>query len=228
MAVTFDAAYAVNGLSAYASVHHPEHVTIVDDPVLGARRKVARLETHNTDLGPTANPRTQLDPPRVIQPESDYWYGFGVYFPDDWPDLPAGAWLTLAEVYGPPYAGSSPFRLAQVDGRLAAIRNATFGSDTVWSLPLRRGIWHDFALHSLLTPDPELGFYSIWLNTGGGWQRQFYRHFQTQDGSNGGGANGPQLKNYRKVDVLPDPHACYFAAHRVGTSNKDVDPRSYG
>lgn len=192
-----------------------------------------RLETYNTDLGPTENPRTQVNSPTVIGFGQEYWVGFGLYLPADWPVLPAGGWQVFSSVYGPPYAGTSSFAINQSGDSIRASRNQNYGADTVWSMPLLRGVWMDFAWRFLLSEDPAVGFYEGWLNTAGTWQQltlggQPRLYFRTLDASHNGGPNASQLTNYRMVDMYPDPHALFYAGHRVGRSLQAVDPHSHG
>jgi hypothetical protein len=230
--VLFDSDFAGRGLSAYSYVANPAHVTVVDDPVLGGVRKVARLDTHEDDLQPTGNPRTQLDPPRFIQPGVAYWVGFGLLFPKDWPDVPPGGWQTFGSVYGPPYSGTSSFSLNQAGGSIRVQRNARYGWDVPMSLPITRGRWMDWALHFTLSEDPAVGFYEVWLNTGDGWVQKRLNakprlYFATLDETHNGGPNRPAVNNYRQAGMWPGAHALHVAAHRVGPCLTSVDPGSY-
>jgi hypothetical protein len=229
--LAFDSRFTDLGLSAYSYVANPAHVTIVDDPV-GLPRKVARLDTHDDDLQPTGNPRTQLDPPRFILPGEDWWLGFGLYFPPDWPIVPSGGWQTFASVYGPHYSGTSALTLNQAGDRIRVQRNARYGWDEPMSTPIRRGRWMDWALHFVLSADPAVGFYEVWLNTGDGWAQRPLAgrarlRFQTLDETHDDGPNYAHLTNYRTAGMWPGAHALCVAEHRIGSCLVTVDPASY-
>jgi hypothetical protein len=230
--LTFDADFSGRGLGAYSYVAHPEHVTIVDDPILGPARKVARLDTHDGDVQPTGNPRTQLDPPRFIQPGEDWWFGFGLLFPADWPIVPRGGWQTFASVYGPPYSGTSSLTLNQSGDQIRVQRNARYGWDVPLSVPLLRGRWMDWAWRFVLSEDPAVGFYEVWLNTGDGWHQKLLAgkqrlRFQTLDDTHNGGPNYAHVTNYRLAGMWPGAHALHVAEHRIGPCLTSVDPGSH-
>ncbi len=190
------------------------------------------METHNTDTALTSNPRTQVGSPRVMQVGQEYWLGFGLYLNSEWEPVPAGGFVTFAEVFGPPYGGSSPLRLGIHGSNISLNRNFMYGSDRPWLMSLIKEQWLDFAFRFKLSTDPAVGFYEIYLNTGAGWQQQLLGgqqrlYFATVDTTNNGGANSSHLKNYREANMWPDVKTCYFAGHRIGASLASVDPRSY-
>lgn len=231
--VVFDARNATNGLSSYRAVIHPERISIVNDPVLGATRKVMKMTVFDTDTGPTSNPRAQVEPPANLVNGSEFWFGFGLYLPADWPVFPAGGWSTLAEIYGPPYGGHSPAVLGvwKDDDDIVMNRNSNNGSDYPWRMPVLRGQWIDFAWHVKLSTDPTVGFYELDVNTGSGWESQLLNgatrmYMSTLDSTNSGGPNHAPLKLYRGAGLF-EVLTCYFANHRVGLSRAKVDPRSF-
>lgn len=226
----FDADVATHGIRKYEDHVHPERITVVDDPILGAGRKVMRFDVQDADTGPTANPRAQVCSPRILRDGDDVWFGWCTLFPEWFPErLPAGQWpfLTLAEMYGPPYGGSSPARLGMRPDT-AAISLLSGKDGVLWeSGPIRRNTWYDFALHERITPDPGSGLVELWLNTGQGWQREALHRMATLSATNGGGPNYHKLSSYRyagMVDVL----TVYQGEHRIGSAMAEVAPASHG
>lgn len=235
--VLFDADVARRGLDAYAHVIHRERIAVVDDPVLGSRRKVLRFSVRDGDTGPTGDPRAQVETARSYREGDDIWIGWSTLFPDDWPDaLPPGGdtWVTLAEVYGPPYSGAAPVKLGMRSGvpALSIQRNGTYGWDLPWEQgPIRKGRWYDVVLHERLSRDPELGFVELWVDVGAGWRQQLLAGrprlvMQTLPDDTSGPAYS-SLKLYRSRGMY-ERMTVYHAEHRVGTSFDAVAPDSYG
>jgi hypothetical protein len=71
----FDADVEHRGLSAYAHVIHGERIAVVDDPVLGSRRKVMQFTVEDGDIGPTADPRAQVETPKAFHDGDELWIG---------------------------------------------------------------------------------------------------------------------------------------------------------
>ncbi len=235
--LVFNADVANRGLAAYASTHNANRVSIVDDPVLGDRRKVTRFTVYDSDDQLTGNPRAQLETAKFWQAGQEHYVGMSFYFPQDFPmQQDTKQWLNLGEVYGPPYAGASPNGLfvkrVSTGGQVIAWqRNGQYGWDRPFELPLVKGRWHDLVFRIKLSSDPQVGFWEAWANTGGGWQRLKLKgmdrlYSQTIDPSNNGGGNYHKLAHYRSKGMWPV--ATHFAAdHRIGSSFEAVAPRSY-
>lgn len=233
----FDADVGRNGLTAYAEVIHGERITVVPDPVLGARRQVMRFTVEDDDIGPTRDPRAQVETPAVLEGGDEVWIGWSTLFPEDWPSrLPPGgsAWLTLSELYGPPFDGAAPVKIGMRSGAPAVTwqRNGSYDWDVAWEQgPVLRERWYDFVLRVRLSDDPAIGFVELYLDTGDGWQQQSLRgrdrlHMRTLDDANGGGANYHKLALYRQRGLFP-VLTVYHAEHRVGGSFAAVAPRSH-
>jgi hypothetical protein len=235
--VLWSADYATKGLSAYTTVIHPERISIVNDPILGTARKVARLTVYDTDTGPTENPRAQMEGPYILEEGREFWVGWSTLFPSDWPaQLPCGvgAWLTFVSTYGPPHAGAGPAKFGQVgcSANVDFNRNETYNYDLPWSTPVVRNRWMDFVVHQKMSQDPAVGFMEIYLNTGSGWQQQTFAngqkrlYYKTMDSSNNGGPNNHRLSLYRMKGMY-SVMTLYHADHRIGTSFDAVAPTSY-
>lgn len=229
----FDSDFAGSGLTRYFNTHHPEHITIVDDPVLGASRKVARFQTLNTDILPTANPRTQVESPYNIAEGNEAWLGFALLFPAGFPLPYPNGWINFCELYGPPFNGSPPWGIGMNPGTSQVKLARNDGSPIAWRLEATTGLWMDFAFRTRQASHTRQGFLEIWLNVGAGWTQQSFAdgttrfYFPTIDASNNSGGNSWIIQNYRQVDTADDV-TVYFAAHRLGRSLAEVDAHSHG
>lgn len=254
-AVLFAPNYAAAGTSDYPDAHHTDHITVTDDPA-GGGRKVLRFATASTDTGPTENPRTQIGTPQILDiAGGEYWIGFGVYLPPGFMIPPSGQWVTLHEVFGPPYAGQPPIALGVAAGsggtggtpQLQVKLNNTYGQARPALIACPRGQWLDVLLHVRLSTDPAVGFLEVRKRTSAatGWEtvtmtpptgttysdgRLYYQTVETA--INGDGKNRSQLKNYHlasnwTVPGWPDPTVVYFADHRIAASPEAAAPRSY-
>jgi hypothetical protein len=232
----FYADYARKGLAAYAMVWHRERVSIVDDPVLGSARKVAKVTVYDFDTGPTSNPRVQMETARFWDEGEEYYVGASYYFPSSWPNVSSSGWVNLGEIYGPPYSGAGPNKimvLRKSDGSqvLCWQRNQNYNYDRPFEIPLIRERWFDLVLRVKLSSDPTVGFWEAWLNRGSGWERlklhgRSRLFTRTIDSSNNHGANYHKVSQYRARGMWKVA-TNYIADHRVGTSFEAVAPRSY-
>jgi hypothetical protein len=234
--VLFDGDFK-NGLSAWPSIIHKERISVVDDPILGSARKVAKLTVYDGDTGPTENPRAQLEGPAMMNKGGEYWVGWSTLLPSDFPTwLPSNGWLAFESIYGPPYAGAGPMATRVYNGssqtEIRYSRSDTYGYDNPWRTAINRGHWTDFAWHVKLSSDPSVGFVEIYMNTGSGWQQQLLKgqkrlYMKTMDASNNGGANNFRLGNYRLHGMF-NVVTLYHASPKIGTSFDAVAPHSYG
>lgn len=230
------------GLRNYSQVVTPEHISIEDDPVLGDIRSVMRLSTAEGDTSLTANPRTQLAPHTSVAIGSEFWVGFGLMIPEDFPATWNNSYfMTVAEMYGAPYGGNSPFRFTIMQGgdgiALCATRSSAFsaGPANVWVKPLAgfRGKWIDIVLHGVLSTDPGVGYYELFTNEGSGFVQQQLAGVNRLHGAsvvvgvNDGTPNSFHLKNYRQAGSPVKETTIYFANHRVGVTFDEVNPHSY-
>ena len=236
-----------DGLDEFSHRNNPQRIRVVNDPVLGAVRKVLRFRVGRADAGLTENPRAQLETPYDFEQGDDRYIGFSVNLPRDFPtQLPRGGWVTLGSMaYGPPYAGPGPIALRvqnRVGGGGAELRwqrNDTYDFDIPWTGPRvadTRGRWIDFVVRTKLHEDPEVGFVQLWMNTGSGWRAQSLAgrrrlRMRTYDESNGRGHNNTRLSLYYRKDI-PGPLTVFHGPARVASAARGafsaVAPRSYG
>ncbi|MFK5582872.1 cell wall-binding repeat-containing protein [Serinicoccus sp. LYQ131] len=239
--VLFDADVASSGLSRYGFVHNAHRITVVNDPgPLGASRKVLKFEVHESDNQLTGNPRAQAETPKMFEEGTEVWAGFSTYFPSGWPDqLPSqvGNFVTFAEIYGPPYAGTAPLRLGMQHGesRLRIQRNKNYNWNVPWSdSPITKGVWHDWVIREKLSKNGDIGFVEAYRNTGEGWEivplnGKTRLYMKTIDSSNSGGPQYHKIALYYSAGMgLPGPLTMYFADHKVATSFAAAAPRSHG
>jgi hypothetical protein len=234
---------------AYSNEIHPRRISVVNDPVLGALRRVLKFTVYQSDTGPTENPRAQLETAYNFNAGQDRYFGTSYYFPAGFPtSLPNGGWITVgSQAYGPPYNGAEPVSLRvqnAVDGSGAELRwqrNATYNWDIPWRGPKIadiRGRWIDVVQRIKLSQDPSVGFVELWMNTGAGWVRQKLNgqdrlYMKTMDASNNGGANNSRLALYYRNDI-PGPLTMYHGAQTIadatasGVTWQTVAPHSYG
>ena len=132
-----------------------ERVTIVDDPVRDGMY-AARVEIRPGDLGNGGLNRVEFGhhPPEVGFAGSERFYAWSMLIPQD---VAVGAGWHLvtyweAEVL---YTNAMSFRLYADN----LFNFATFvgGEQVHWSTTFEQGMWHDFVLHVVWSPDPSTG-----------------------------------------------------------------------
>jgi hypothetical protein len=228
--VIFDGDFS-RGLAAWSTKINEKAISVVDDPILGSKRKVAKFTVHDNDMGPGENPRAQIEGPANLVPGGEYWAGWSTLLPADFPTIPSGGWLTLQSIYGAPFAGAGPLGTRLGANELQFQRNATYNWDLPWRQTIQRGRWTDFVYHVKLSPDPTVGFVELYLNTGNGWAQQTLGgqnrlYMKTLDSTNGAGPNSFRVNNYRKQGMF-DVATLYHATPKVGTSFDAVAPNSH-
>src|SRR4051794_20937898 len=90
---------------------------------------------------------------------SEYYYRWKVMFAPDFPSVRTWQIFTQWHHDGP--SGSPPVEF-YVYGE--EIRLTMTDSITPWSMPLTRGVWHEFVFHVKWSPDPKVGFIELWHN----------------------------------------------------------------
>ncbi|MCY1039887.1 heparin lyase I family protein [Corallococcus sp. bb12-1] len=90
---------------------------------------------------------------------SEYWYRWKVMFANDFPSV--DAWQLFTQWHHDGCCGSPPVEFF-VKGEV--IRLTVNDSGTVWSTPLKRGVWHEFIFHAKWSPDASVGFVELWHN----------------------------------------------------------------
>ena len=218
----------------------PGRTTVVRDPK-GADRNVIRFTVRDTDVAPctpTGNPRAQALSPSLLRPGGDYWIGWAVLVPDDFPRTTGAGdeWISLGSIYGPPADGNGSNGISMNTSPGAEEfyyrRGAEYDFDQPWQMPLVRGRWVDFVFHVKLSADPKVGYREQWVDSGSGWAQSKLagqsRFFTSTFGeANGGAPNVSKISLYRRRGIM-ETATLYFAGHRIGTSFDSVAPGSYG
>lgn len=205
----------------------PGRITEVPDP-LGSGETVLALNVHNADVAPitpTANPRAQLLSPELIESGDDFWLATKFLIPTDFPAITKGGWMSLIEIHGAPFNGSSPWQIeVNSEGELAWQRNNSYDWDVPWTAPLIKGKWVTLLLHERFGGD---GFVEMWLD---GKPQTFFpgatkatQHLamKTMDSSNNGGPNAAKIMQYREAGMF-DVATLYFGALKLGRTRVSV------
>ena len=215
-------------------------IDVVTDPIRGDR-KVIRftcLDSYVAPMTPTENPRCQLEGPALIGEGTEFWAAQGLYFPADrsvYPDVTqSDGWIGFQGIWGPPWQGSSPWRVVQLPGdRMTIDRNATYNWDKPWQrTPFPRGKWFDMAWHGLHSNDPTKGWYELWINEGSGWVQQTLNngakriYMQTRSDGQNGGPNHMSVTSYR-LKGMYESATHYVARPALARTLTEADPGSY-
>lgn len=209
----------------------PGAISVVPDP-LGGDDKVFRFTVDEGDVypvTPTEDPRAQALLPSTIDPGEELWLRMSIMVPDDFPSLPG--WMTLAQVYGPPFDGPSPWQLGIRGDQLMWQRNGTYGYDIPWQMRLPRRRWVEVLMHQRFAPD---GWVEMWIdgervtffdagsfNPNGAPATQRLE-MATVDSSNGEGPNHAKIMQYREAGML-DSATVFFGALKVGATRAAVE-----
>lgn len=239
----FNGDVSTGDLSQYQDrVQHcdADRTTVVEDP-LGVQGHVIRFHVLDTDVAPCTpsdNPRAQVLSPDILREGEEYWIGWSVLIPDEFPvTAPNGDnWIALGSTYGPPHEGSSgngiSFDASSDRGRFYWRRNETYGFDEPWSMPLVRGRWVDFVIHTGMSKEEGPGFREQWVNAGSGWVRSSLDgkarlSTATLTDANNDGPNVSKISLYYRKGIMEEA-TVYFANHKIGTSFDAVAPDTYG
>jgi hypothetical protein len=211
----------------------PGAVSEVQDPT-GSGQTVFRMTVDDGDvfpITPTDNPRAQLVSPSILEPGDEIWWSASFYLPTDFPVSVPG-WLNVLQgPFGPPFSGSPPWQIQVVGSQLQWTRNATYGFDVPWQMPLVRGSWVDVLVHERFAAD---GYVEMWIDgkrvtffggsTYNPHQIAATNHLgmQTLDGSNDEGANSLYLQSYREAGMFPSV-TLYESPLRIGTARASVE-----
>jgi hypothetical protein len=235
--------------SAYAEV--------LDDPVLGAARRVIGVSVpdsakHDADQPTDTTVRFQASSPRTVVEGDEFCVGFAflpppdfpTVFPDDDPTNPgdrATGYIALFQLYGPPYDHGSAFVLhanrRSVDDPVDEFTvrgNELNPGDPVafLTLPYRRGRWTDVVFKLRASSSIERGWVETYVNQG---ESTSVRPVRLADGT----VRLPRVllrpdsEAFRtdlqlyRVNGRFDRVSIFFAGHRIARTVADADPGSY-
>jgi Polysaccharide lyase len=204
-----------------------DRITTVTSPTREGRF-AARLTANDGDLLGGENPRAQLMTASMHEPGDDRYIGWSTYFPDAFPAIDApGAFFVFFEFHGEPYNGSPSLGFGVgADGRIELRRGRRYGFDRVWSAPLARGRWIDFAIHVKWSKDEDEGFVELWVYGDrqtfeeNGEQRLYTQTIQ--DDQDGGLKTIPT--NYRRHGSVPGDVTLFHDEVKVGPTYESVTP----
>ena len=232
-----DAALFFNGssLAAFESVRGATGtVTEVSDP-LGSGKNVFKMTVANTDVAPASpfsNPRADALSPATIEEGDDFWLQTKILIPNSLPESIPGE-ILLASVYGPPFAGPSPWSLTTDGEYLAWQRNGTYGWDVPWAVPLEREKWIHIVMHQRFD-EAGKGFVEMWVNgerveffdPASSWNpnevaKTNHLTMATMDESNDGAPNDARIVQSRELGSAATA-TVYFGPLRLGDTRADV------
>lgn len=167
----------------------------------------------------------------MFKPGADAYISVPVLVPTDTPAI--GTWSGLAQVYGPPYAGSPPVSFGINDigqngqNHFAMNQNATYGYKRVWIGPASNdGRWHTITFHVNFETN-DSGFVQIWFD---GQSQTFTDgtttlHEATLDPGvtwDGIHPNFLDIQSYRAAGTVPGTLTTYAGAPKIGPTLSSV------
>lgn len=184
-------------------------------------------------LGSPGHPNANLLTPGLFKPGDVDYIGFSTYFPAGFPEVCSpwvpGCFMQVAEIYGPPFGGSSPVCILEFGNQL--IMN-THTSGTIWRsptpIPFGTG-WNDFVLHINFSTDPTVGFVELYYNgrlqTFSTGSTRFYEA-TLQPGVNWDGVhpNTLDLQQYRGDNPVMGTTTVYQTGAKVATTYAAAAP----
>jgi hypothetical protein len=227
----------VGGESFYLEVCRRERISEVPDP-LGSGATVLDFDVLDTDVhgSPTCqgsgtateNPRAMAITPGFIESGDEFWLRTEFLIPEGFPSVPQ--WLTLVEIFGPPFENDSPWHFQVDDDEFRFQRNATYEFDVPWNAPEVKGRWIELMTHERFG---EQGFLEMWVD---GKKVEFFAtklrnprrepeserlEMATMDRSNDEGPNSVRIGQYRKAGMF-DEGSIYYRFVKVGTTRESV------
>jgi hypothetical protein len=199
----------------------PGAITEVPDPA-GSGETSLQMTVGEGDvypITPTDNPRAQALSPPLIKAGDEIWLQTKFMLPTDMPTVKG--WMSLMQIYGAPFNGSSPWEIDVAENEILWQRNGTYHWDIPWSMPLVKGRWVSVLLHERFASD---GWVEMWID---GQQVSFFDNttrlaMQTMDSSNDGGPNSAKIMQYREAGMF-DSASVYFGPLKLGTTRESVE-----
>ena len=209
----------------------PRAITEVPDP-LGSGDTVLKMTVDDDDVAPvtpTDDPRAQAQSPSLIDQGDELWLRTEFMIPKGFPPVPG--WVSLVSIYGPPFAGASPWRIGLAGREMVWERNRHYDFDSPWRAPLVRGRWVSVLLHERFA---ARGWVEMWID---GRPITFFArgssynsnrvpatrrlHMATADESNGDAPNSAKIMNYREAGMF-ETATVYFKALKLGATRASV------
>ena len=175
--------------------------------------------------GPAAPPAggAQLLPKfRELEPGDDLWFGFSTYLEPGFPTDPS--WQSILQ-FKQNFDGSPPLGLDLAQGNWlieGGVDHPGGGKPFNLSVaPATTGVWADWAIHVVFSPDPKIGLVEVWLN--GAPVINSYAPATGTMYHNPNGNDRSYVKlGYHRRDTIAEPGTVVFDELRIGTTMGSV------
>lgn len=136
-----------------------DRLQVVTSPVAEGRYALKATVKQGDDPINSSGNRNELVYQGNESSGSEYYYRWQVMFAPDFPSV--RTWQIFTQWHHDGCCGSPPVQFF-VYGE--EIRLTLADSVTPWSMPLTRGVWHEFIFHVKWSADPKVGFVELWHN----------------------------------------------------------------
>lgn len=176
--VPFFSDVANAGPNKFSSRLNSASMSIVDDPILGASRKVINMTIHEADGGggtSSARPRGQLATPNALGEGTEFWVGSGLLLPVGFPTpTTASGFNAFQQIMGTPATGYPPVQFGFYGnaGGFGWKREPAKGSVMALDIKPTYGKWMDVVMHVKMSFNAAVGFVGFYINTGSGYVQQ--------------------------------------------------------
>jgi Polysaccharide lyase len=136
-----------------------DRLQVVTSPVAEGRYALKATVKQGDDPIDSSGNRNELIYQGNEAVGSEYYYRWKVMFAPDFPR--ARTWQVFTQWHHDGCCGSPPVEFFVYDDEL---RLTLTDSVTPWSMPLTRGVWHEFIFHVRWSADPSVGFVELWHN----------------------------------------------------------------
>jgi hypothetical protein len=137
----------------------PDRLQVVSSPVAEGHYALKATVRQGDDPINASGNRNELVYEGHEAEGSEYYYRWKVMFAPDFPSV--RTWQLFTQWHHDGCCGSPPVEF-YVYGE--EIRLTLTDSITPWSMPLTRGVWHEFIFHVKWSSDPSVGFIELWHN----------------------------------------------------------------
>jgi MYXO-CTERM domain-containing protein len=129
----------------------------VQQSVVHQGRYALRVELHQGQVS-SSGTRNELELAGHLETEgTDKWYAWSTLFPADYPSN--NTWQVFTQFHHTGCCGSPPVEFDVMGERIQLAHN---GDTVLWTAPLVRGVWHDFAVHVYWSS--TAGFVELWYD----------------------------------------------------------------
>lgn len=136
-----------------------DRLQVVTSPVAEGRYALKATVKQGDDPINSSGNRNELVYEGHEKAGSEYYYRWKVMFAPDFPSV--NTWQLFTQWHHDGTSGSPPVQF-YVYGE--EIRLTLSDTITPWTMPLTRGVWHEFIFHVKWSSDPKVGFVELWHN----------------------------------------------------------------